>query len=118
MSDASGILDVRFESHETILAGLLEHFVQHLQQFGVGLRPEGVRLDQTEQLCEDGLDDGGRVGRHQGAQSGAADDDELRGLHEHGQLAVVHDVATQHGAEDDDQSENDDHAGVPERGKY
>ena len=102
-----------FEADEAVLAGLLEDFVEHLQQFRVALGAERIRLEQCQQLCERGLDDGRRVSGDHGAESGTADDQELVGLDEHGQLAMVHDVAADHAAEHDDQSDDDNHAVVP-----
>ena len=41
------------------------------------------------------------IGHHQGAETGTDDDDHLGRLPEHGQLAMGHDVATQHAGDDD-----------------
>ena len=52
LEDVAGfrVLDVRLESDETVLAGLLEDLVEYLQQFRVGLGAVRIGLEQAQRL--------------------------------------------------------------------
>lgn len=56
------------EADQTVLAGLLEDFVEYLQQFSVGLGSVGIGFQQTQHLGDACLEHGRGIGDDQRTQ--------------------------------------------------
>ena len=106
------LFDVRFESDQTVLARLLEHVVQNLQQLRLCLFVVRIRFEQPENALDAPLHDAHRIAHQEGTNRGAADDDEFGPLEQHGDVPMVHRVAEQHASEDNDESNDDQHGNL------
>ncbi len=105
---ADRVVAVRLERHHAGLLRQLEHLIQHGQQIEIVI----LRLSRPEQageLPEHLLDHHHRRADQQRADGGPADDQELRGLVEHQQLAAVHQVSTCHGCHHYEDADNQQH---------
>lgn len=104
------IFDMRFEPDQSILARFLEDLIEYLQQLRIRFGTVWVRLQHGKALRQTPFEHGGWVGNDQRSQTGATDDDKFVDLNQYGQFAVVHDIATDHGAKNDYQAYDDEHA--------
>ena len=107
------IFDVCFQTNQAVLAGLLEHVVEYLQQLGVRGGTKRIRLEQANCLLHHALQHLWRVCCDHGAQTSATNDHELVDLQQHSQLSVMHHVAADNGSKDDNQSDDYEHAWIP-----
>ena len=104
-------LDMIFQRHEAFAAGLVEQFIEQAEHIDVVLLLVARALEHTHHGLQGLLDRLGRGTDQEGAERGAADDDQLIGLPEGTQAAVGTEVAPDH-ADDDDQESNDDEHGA------
>src|SRR5208283_3938898 len=87
-----GVIAVRFQGHQAFLASAGKQLVQHFHGFQVfGSAVLGAAKD-TSQSCGDFLQDEQRVGNQHRANGRAEDDQQLGGLQENEQVAVLHQV--------------------------
>jgi hypothetical protein len=99
-------LDVRLERDQAVLAGGLEYFVEHLQQFPIRLLVERVGLEQAQKGADRGLHHRGGIGDDERPEAGAADNHELRRLPQHLEAAVVRRISDDDAGKDNHQSDN------------
>jgi hypothetical protein len=71
-----------------------------LQRFEIGGLGVWASFQDAEHALDNGDDGGQRIGDEQRSHRRAANDDQFRRLHEHEQLAVLHQVAADHGTDD------------------
>ena len=105
-----GLFDVGFERHQSVFAGLVEQVVHHFQGVDVGLLAELGAAEDATDSASDFLEDMERIRDEEGADGGAADDDQFRGLDKHPEVAVLHEVAGHDTTEDDDDADNRKHS--------
>ena len=76
------LFDVGFEGHESVFASLVEQVVHHFQGVDISLLAEfGAREDASD-AAGDFLENVERIRDKEGADGGAADDDQFGGLDE------------------------------------
>jgi hypothetical protein len=95
-----GVLDVRLDGDEPLLADLGEHLVQQRQQLEVMLLAVIGRPEDGADAAGDLRDDLGRRGDEERADGRAADDHELRRLEQDGEVPVLHQVPADDGHHD------------------
>ena len=102
--------DVLLDGEIAFAPRLGEHAEHHAQRLEIAVLAVARGAEDGADAGGDAFEDVHRVGDEQGAERGAADDEQLRRLHQHQQVALFHKVATQYRAEDDKDSEDGKHA--------
>ena len=105
----SRIVDIGFQLVHAILAGISEDFVQHLERIQIKFLAVGAALQHSDEAVDDRNHRRDRVGDQQGAQGRAADDHQFGRLHQHFQVAMLHQVTANHGSDNNDDSDNGEH---------
>ena len=106
-------LDILLDGQVALASRFGEHAKHHAQRLQIaGLAvtrgPEG-----RAHAGGDAFEDVHRIGNEQRAQGSTADDEQLRRLHQHQQVALFHKVATQYSTENDKYSKDGKHAKTP-----
>src|SRR5258708_7604649 len=92
---------VSFQLGHTTLSGVAEDLIQHLQVLQVESLGETVCAeDRADHFCHFD-NDGKRIAYQHRAHRGAKDDDQFGRLHQYQQLAMLHQIPADNGAEDD-----------------
>ena len=104
-----GAVAVGFEGHEAFFARAAEELVHHFHGVEIFFFAEFGTAKSAEDAAHDGFENVEGVGDQHGADGGAADDDEFGGLHEDFQVAVLHQVAGDDGAENNDDADDYKH---------
>ena len=86
-----------------------EKLVHHFHCVEIFVFAEFGAAECAGESADDGFENVERIGDKQGAEGGAADDDEFGGLDEHLEIAVLHQVAGDDAAEDNDDADNYKH---------
>src|ERR1700722_176969 len=98
------LFDVGFQRHQTIFARLVEQVVHHFQSIDVALLAEGRTFENSGDAADQSLNDMKRVGDEDRANGRATDDYQFGRLHQHSEVAVLHQIAGENGSKDDDDS--------------
>jgi len=93
------LLDIIFECHQAFLARLLQQFINHFQGIDVALGAELRGPKCPNEPAHHLLQNVYWIGDQQRAQRRPADDDQLRRLEQHLDVAVLHQVARHDAAE-------------------
>src|SRR5580704_13657982 len=101
--------DIALQRHQSVFARLVKQVVHHFQGVDVGLLAELGAPECSSDSGDNRFDDVQRIRNQDSAHRGAADDDQLRRLHQHLQIAVLHQVAGYHATEDHDDADNGEH---------
>src|ERR1035437_5542426 len=101
---------VGFEGHQAVFAGLVEQVVHHFQSVDIGLLAELGGAEDATDSAADLLEDVEGIGDQKSAHPGTTDDNQFSRLNEHSDVAVLHEVASQHGTENDDDADNRKHS--------
>ena len=104
-----GIFDVGFERHQSIFARLVQQVIHHFQRFQISFLVELASAEYPAESGRDLFQNVQWVGHQNGADRRAANDDEFRRLHQHLEIAVLHQVASSYGAEYDKNSNDRKH---------
>src|SRR5437660_12704769 len=72
-----GAFDVRLETGQSVLASLLKHVVQYLEQFRVGLLRVRRGCEESRNGLDAADDDGQRIADQRGDEGGPANNDEF-----------------------------------------
>src|SRR5271166_1731222 len=106
------LFDIVLERHQAIFPGFVQQFVHHLQGIDVGLLGVfGTTKDATDS-CGDLLKDMKWIGNENGANGGSADGKEFGRLNQHAEVAVLHQIAAHHTAENHDNANNRKHGSL------
>ena len=103
------ILDVRLESDQSVLAGLLKNIVEDLQQLGVSLLVVWISFEQPDHLLHARRHNAHRVADQKRTDRRATNNDEFGPLHQHANVPMMHRVSEQDAAKNDDDSDDDEH---------
>ena len=103
------IFDICLQGYESFFARLLQQFIHHLQSVYIPLLAVLTGPKRSQQAAYHLLHGVNRIGDQHGAERGAADDDQLRRLHEHLNWAVLHEVAGQDAPENNYDSNDRKH---------
>src|SRR6202140_4842990 len=103
------IFDIGLQGYESLFARLLQQLIHHLQSVYIPLLAVLTAPKRSQQAAYHLLYGVNRIGDQHGAERGAADDDQLRRLHEHLHWAVLHEVAGQDASENNHDSNDRKH---------
>ena len=106
------LFDVVLEGHQAVFAGLVEEFVHHLQRVDVGLLAVFGARENADDSAGDLGENVERIGDEDGADGGAADDEQFGGLEEDADIAVLHQIAGDYCAEDNHDADDGKHRSV------
>src|SRR5258706_12933017 len=103
------LLDVVLEGHQSIFAGLVEQVIHCLQGIDVGLLFVFGAGENAANSSGNLLEDVEWIGDEDGADGGAADGDKFRGLDQDAEIPVLHQIAGDDAAEDNDNADDREH---------
>ncbi len=104
-----GAVAVGFERHQAFFPRAAEKLVHHLHRVEVSIFAEFRAAECAGKSANDRFENVQWIGDEHSADGSAADDDELGGLHEDLEITVLHQVAGDDGAEDNDDADDYKH---------
>src|ERR1700722_10636301 len=104
------LFHIALQRHQAVFAGLVEQVIHHFEGVDIGLLAELGSAECSADSSGDRFDDVQRIRDQDGAYRGAANNDQLRRLHEHSHIAVLHQVAGGHATENNDDADNCEHS--------
>lgn len=106
-----GILDVALQRHQALTARLVKEFIHHFEGVEVALFGEFGSSEHARNPSHDFFQNVKGVGNQYRADGSASNDHQLSRLDQDHDLAMFHQVAAYHRAEDDYDSDNCKHRG-------
>ena len=103
------LFDVVFERHKAIFAGLIEQVVHHFQRIHICLFGEFGAAKDPADASGNLFENVKRVSDEDGTNGGTADGDEFGGLDENAEIPVLHEIAANHAAKNNDDADNCKH---------
>src|SRR5579864_6290520 len=97
-----GVFNIRLQGHQTLAPSFIQQLVGELQRSQIALAGEFRPLEYTGHSMCDVLQHMQRVGNQDRARSGSSNNEQLGGLKQDPQGAMLHQISAGYGTENDD----------------
>ena len=104
------LLDIGFQRHQAVFAGLVKQVVQHLQSGDISLLAELGTAKNSSNSARDLFQKVHGIRHQQGSHSGATDNEQFGRLHQDSEVAMLHQIARHHTSEDNDDADDRKHS--------
>lgn len=104
-----GVLDVRFQAKQALFSGNVEQLEHHLENVQVSGFGKWIRLENAQRSFNARHHAAHTIGGNQGTQSATTKNNKLGDLNQDADLAMVHHIAAQRGADYNDNANDRKH---------